>query len=320
MAESDPSAFEIAYRREKAARLQAEKLLEDSSRELYFKNRELEEANKNLKKNQQQLVQQEKMASVGLLASGIAHEINNPLGYSLSNMTVLSEYADDLTKLLSGLSEATDLDQVRALLQDENIQHILADLPELVRESVEGLESVRQIVGDIRAFARSGEAGPMDADINDGIRATLNVLKTQLKNRFQVHVNYGDLPPVRCLIGKLNQVFANIIINATQASGENGSIYIDTALEDGQVVIEISDDGPGIREDHLAEVFSPFFTTKPVGEGTGLGLSICYTIITEDHSGSLTVANGAGRGCGAMFRISIPADPEQRETTVSAGF
>lgn len=302
------SQYEVAYRREKAARLAAEKLLENSSRELYFKNQELEAANESLKQNQQQLVQNEKMASVGFLASGIAHEINNPLGYSLSNMTVLSEYAEELSTLLEKLTAAGDLAAVKEAVADEEVQHIMDDLPVLVRESIEGLETVRDIVSDIRSFARSGSAGPMDADVNGGIQSTLNVLKGQLKNRFDVQKNLGDLPVATCLIGKLNQVFANIITNATQAMPEGGTIYIDSRHVGEHIVIDISDDGPGVPDEHLAEIFSPFFTTKPVGEGTGLGLSICYAIITEDHGGHLTVSNGSGRGRGANFHIEIPIE------------
>lgn len=300
--------FERAYQREKAARVEAERLLENSSRELYFKNKELETANANLMRNQRQIVQQEKMASVGFLASGIAHEINNPLGYSLSNITVLKEYADDLRGMMKALENAEDLAAVRETIADDNIQHILADLPDLLEESLHGLESVKQIVSDLRAFARSGEDSAATADLNNILQTTLNVLKGQLKNRYTLDMELGDLPPLTCLAGKLSQVFANIIINATHAMPDGGHIFIDTRVENDQVIVEIADDGPGIPEAHLGEVFSPFFTTKPVGEGTGLGLAICYAIITEDHGGSLAVSNGTGRGAGACFRIAIPLD------------
>ncbi len=298
--------FEKAYKREKAARLAAEKLLENSSRELYFKNKQLEEANESLKRNQQTLVQQEKMASVGFLASGIAHEINNPLGYSLSNLTVLSEYAEDLGRLLQAIASSEDLDQVKSKLADDDVKHILADLPELIEESITGLENVKQIVGDIRGFARSGDHAAVSAQINDGIRTTLNVLKGQIKNKYQVEISLGELPEVSCQIGKLNQVFANIIMNATHAMPDGGVVYVNSFVDGQAVVVEISDDGPGVPEANLSEIFSPFFTTKPVGQGTGLGLSICYSIVVEDHGGNLTVANGSGRGTGATFRISIP--------------
>ena len=246
------------------------------------------------------------MASVGFLASGIAHEINNPLGYSLSNMTVLKEYADDLAVMMKALDTATDLDTVRDTIVDDNIQHILADLPDLLAESIHGLESVKQIVSDLRAFARSGEDSAATANLNEILQTTLNVLKGQIKHRYPVETHLGVLPPVTCMAGKLSQVFANIIINATQAMPDGGKVYIETRADGDHVIVEISDDGPGIPEAHLTEVFSPFFTTKPVGEGTGLGLAICYAIITEDHRGSLSVTNGAGRGVGANFKITIP--------------
>lgn len=294
-------AFEKAYQREKLARMEAEKLLEKMSRELFLKAQALEEANEGLKKNQQTLIQQEKMASVGYLASGIAHEINNPLGYSLSNLAVLKEYIAELSLFFQSVKEQGLPDAV----DEQNLQNTLDDMPDLIAETIEGMEAVKQIVGDLRGFARGGGAPASEAQINDGIQMTLNVMKGQLKHKVSVQLDLAELPPIDCYIGKLNQVFANIIGNAVQAMPEGGNLYVSSSVEGERIVIEISDDGPGVPPEVANDIFSPFFTTKVVGEGTGLGLSICYAIVTEDHRGSLTLSD-QGLGNGATFRIELP--------------
>lgn len=294
-------AFEKAYQREKLARLEAEKLLENMSRELYGKAQALEEANADLKKNQQTLVQQEKMASVGYLASGIAHEINNPLGYSLSNLSVLREYIEELETAFGLVIKAGLPETVNA----QNLENTLDDMPDLITETIEGMEAVKQIVSDLRGFARGGDAPASEAQVNDGIHMTLNVMKGQLKHKCQVHLDLAELPPIECYLGKLNQVFANIVGNAVQAMPDGGNLYIRSAVENENIVVEISDDGPGVAASEANDIFSPFFTTKTVGEGTGLGLSICYAIVTEDHGGSLSLSD-QGPGKGATFRIELP--------------
>ncbi|MFT7221657.1 MAG: two-component system NtrC family sensor kinase [Candidatus Azotimanducaceae bacterium] len=299
-------AHEIAYRREKLARLEAEKLLENLSRELYAKNKALEEANQNLTRNQQTQVQHEKMASVGFLAAGIAHEINNPLGYSLSNLGVMTEYIEELSNLLSTIMSAESLEQVHGLLSQKHFQDIFKDIPALAAESSEGLHTVRKIVKDLQGFARSGNSVQEQVNLNELVGSTLNVLKGNLKYQYVVHTALEDLPVVLCQPAKLNQVFANIIINATSAMPDGGEIYVSTRLDGNVLEVAISDNGPGIPDALKADIFSPFFTTKPVGQGTGLGLSICYAIVTEEHGGQLLV-NNEGRGTGANFILRLPA-------------
>lgn len=297
----------IAYEREKAARLAAEKLLEELTREVYFKNAELVKINREFKKQQQALIQQEKMASVGFLASGIAHEINNPLGYSLSNMSVLSEYIEELVSAIQTVrDDASIAETSKAPLSSESVVEVLIDMPDLVAESLDGLKAVKQIVSDLRGFARTNTAELTETNVNDCLTTTMNVLAAEIKRKAVLHVELKSTQLIDANAGKLNQVFANLIINAVHASPDKGNLYITTRDEDHQVVIDISDDGEGVPEEHRTEIFSPFFTSKPVGEGTGLGLSIAYAIIVEEHQGSLElVADGQGRG--ATFRIRLNA-------------
>lgn len=297
----------IAYEREKAARLAAEKLLEELTREVYFKNAELVKINREFKEQQQALIQQEKMASVGFLASGIAHEINNPLGYSLSNMSVLSEYIEELVSAIQTVrDDASIAETSKAPLSSESVVEVLIDMPDLVAESLDGLKAVKQIVSDLRGFARTNTAELTETNVNDCLTTTMNVLAAEIKRKAVLHVELKSTQLIDANAGKLNQVFANLIINAVHASPDKGNLYITTRDEDHQVVIDISDDGEGVPQEHRTEIFSPFFTSKPVGEGTGLGLSIAYAIIVEEHQGSLElVADGQGRG--ATFRIRLNA-------------
>lgn len=297
----------IAYEREKAARLAAEKLLETLTREVYFKNAELEKINREFKEQQQALIQQEKMASVGFLASGIAHEINNPLGYSLSNMSVLSEYIEELVSAIQTVrDDASIAETSKAPLSSESVVEVLIDMPDLVAESLDGLKAVKQIVSDLRGFARTNTAELTETNVNDCLTTTMNVLAAEIKRKAVLHVELKSTQLIDANAGKLNQVFANLIINAVHASPDKGNLYITTRDEGHQVVIDISDDGEGVPEEHRTEIFSPFFTSKPVGEGTGLGLSIAYAIIVEEHQGSLELA-ADGQGRGATFRIRLNA-------------
>ncbi|MDP4640877.1 MAG: ATP-binding protein [Pseudomonadales bacterium] len=310
-------AYRDAYQRERKARLRAEELLEKLASEIYSKNRELADANETLRKNQATLVQNEKMASVGFLASGIAHEINNPLGFSLSNLYVLLEYAADLIRINSALRAEPGLNEAcRKILDDPQLVFMLEDIPALTRESIAGLESVKQIVSYLRGFARTDKDETALHNINDSIQTTLNVLRNELKYKCQLHTTLADLPLIPLNAGRLSQVFANLVINALQAMPEPGGLYITTRVStDGQWVnIEIDDDGPGVPAAIANDIFNPFFTTKTVGEGTGLGLSICHAIIVEELGGQLRLQEeGQGKGKGASFLVSLPlhATPQQ---------
>ncbi|MFL2536836.1 MAG: sensor histidine kinase [Candidatus Azotimanducaceae bacterium] len=294
------NAFEKAYQREKAARLEAERLLEDLSRQIYAKNEELETLYQDLKANQSLLVQREKLASVGELASGVAHEINNPVGFCLTNLNTLESYLPILIQAC-----AAGVDHTDELVQSEST-YILEDLPILIQETSDGLRSIQSIVKDLRNYSRDNQEDDFTSvDINLGIQSTLNVLRSQIDQRYNVHLALDELPLVLCNPGKLNQVFANLITNALQAMANGGNLYIDSGCDDHWVWIRFSDDGPGIAEAVEGQIFQPFFTTKAVGDGTGLGLSICYTIITELHRGMITPVSD-GRGKGATFEVKIP--------------
>jgi two-component system NtrC family sensor kinase len=303
--------YEVAYHREKQARLVAEEQLERLSKQVYTKNQELEKAYESLRKNQITLVQNEKMASVGFLAAGIAHEINNPLGFSLSNLHVLLEYSAELNTLLTKLKSQPDLPSAgSSLLNDPQLAYILEDIPALTAESIEGLQSVKQIVSDLRGFARSDGNDKTLHNINDSIQSTLNVLRNELKYAHDVHTDLANLPEVPCSIGKLNQVLTNLIINALQAMDGPGCLYITSRAMLDSIEIEIGDDGPGVADDIQQDIFTPFFTTKPVGQGTGLGLSICHSIVVDDLGGGLQLLS-SGRGRGANFLITLLVNPQQ---------
>jgi len=280
-------------------------------RELQSRNAELEVAYTKLKGAQEQLIQSEKLASIGQLAAGVAHEINNPIGYVHSNLGTLNEY----TRHLLALVEAYDLAlgrsgnehgiaEIADLRRRFDIDFVASDLPQLLAESREGIERVRKIVQDLKDFSRSeaGDAWVM-ADVHRGLDSTLNIVWNELKYKAQVVKSFGELPLIECVPSELNQVFMNILVNAGQALRGRGIITVSTGREDDHVWIAIGDDGEGIHEDVMPRIFDPFFTTKPVGSGTGLGLAISYGIIRK-HSGNIHVTSTPGQG--TMFRIELP--------------
>jgi two-component system NtrC family sensor kinase len=260
---------------------------------------------------QSQLLQSEKMASLGQLAAGVAHEINNPIGYVNSNLGRLQEYTESLLGLLDSYDRMLDgaglNEEQRQTLESEkeriDLEFLRQDLGELISESREGTDRVRQIVQNLKEFSHVGNEERVAADLNAGIESTLNICWNELKYKAEVVRDYGDLPPVSCIPSQLNQVFLNLLVNAAQAIEGKGEIRISTSLADEQVEIRVEDDGKGMEKDQLSRIFDPFFTTKAVGQGTGLGLSIAYGIV-ERHGGSLTVSSEPGRG--SCFTIRLP--------------
>ena len=288
-------AFERAYHREKAARKQAEDELETLSREIYQKNEELSQLNADLLRNQAQLVQSEKLATVSQLASGVAHEINNPLGFSLSNLSTLKDYVAELTKLIADGHRPIP-DQTKLMLED---------LPVLIEETVDGLHSIQSIIKDLRNYSRDAGDQFTQTDVEACIRSTLNMLRNQITSEFDIKVTLDNLPLIDANPGKLNQVFSNLIINAIQAMPAGGEITIDGEFDAGELIVRIADTGPRIPDEILGTLFEPFHTTKPVGEGTGFGLSICRAIIVEHHGGSIE-ARPIDQGTGTVFEMSLP--------------
>jgi PAS domain S-box-containing protein len=286
--------------------------------ELRQSNESLLELNHKLRENQMQLVQSEKMAALGQIAAGVAHEINNPVGFVRSNLNTFSEYVVCFKKLLDGyhsLATAIEngdeaeqkkiLNEVQEIEKKENLEAILRDVGGLLKESVEGLERTKEIVRDLKTFARLDESERKEANVNDGIETTLKIIGNEMKYHCQLHKKLGEIPSISCYPGQLNQVILNLLLNASQAISDHGNITIETEATPTHIIIRVSDDGKGISEEHLPKIFTPFFTTKPPGKGTGLGLSISYGII-QKHNGTIDVKSEEGKG--TIFTIQLPIE------------
>ena len=248
-----------------------------------------------------QLLQSEKMASIGVLAAGIAHEINNPVGFVNSNMGTLKGYNETMIGLLEACraGRATEAD-----FADAEFDFLKEDIPDLLRESREGLERVRKIVADLKDFSRVDQAEWQEADLNAGIECTLNVVWNELKYKAEVIRDYAPaLPRVACLPAQINQVVMNLLVNAAHAIVQRGTITVRTGFDDAQVWIEVSDTGQGMPPAVQKRIFDPFYTTKPAGKGTGLGLSISYDIVAK-HGGRIEVSSAPGAG--STFRVCLP--------------
>jgi len=268
-----------------------------------------------LQQAQAQLLQSEKMASIGQLAAGIAHEINNPVGFVNSNMGSLSSYVDTLFKLIDGYDKtlapllgspaiSAALAQLKA---QADLDYLKEDVTNLVQESMDGLKRVRDIIKALKDFSHVGEPDWQLADLHHGLDSTLDIANSGFKYKATIDRQYGTLPPVKCLVSELNQVFMNLIVNASHAIRESGVIKIRTGAANGWVWIEISDSGVGIAEANLTRIFEPFFTTKPIGQGTGLGLSLSYNIINK-HGGRIEASSALGKG--SCFTVHLPVDPQ----------
>jgi len=282
---------------------------------------ELEQTLKELQATQSQLIQSEKMSSLGQLVAGVAHEINNPVNFIYGNLTHADSYIHELLNLLHiyRVSYPNPILEIQTQIQAMDLDFLIEDLPKLLFSMEVGAERIRKIVASLRTFSRLDEAELKETDIHQGIDSTLMILDHRLKpkaNYPQVEIirNYGNLPLVECYAGQLNQVFMNILVNAIDALEDSliqgkithnkPEIQICTQQVDTKIVIRIIDNGPGIPEQVRQRLFDPFFTTKPVGKGTGLGLSISYQIITERHGGSLQCISSPNEG--AEFIIQIP--------------
>ncbi|MHB8912016.1 MAG: ATP-binding protein [Lysobacter sp.] len=279
--------------------------------ELQLRHDELQNTYRRLAGAQEQLLQSEKMASIGQLAAGVAHEINNPIGYVHSNLGTLREYLGALFALIECFEAALQSDDpiahrddVRARRERLDIDFILGDLPKLLEESREGIERVTKIVQDLKDFSYAGRDETMrPSDLHKGLESTLNIVWNDLKYKVRLEKHYGELPLVECHQSEINQVLMNLLINAGQAIENRGSIIIATGAENGEAWISIADTGCGIAPDALQRIFEPFYTTKPIGRGTGLGLAITYGIIAKHH-GRIEVSSEPGAG--SAFRVVLP--------------
>ncbi|MEI6126028.1 MAG: CHASE domain-containing protein [Pseudomonadota bacterium] len=280
----------------------------------------LKKAEEEKKMIEAQLSRSEKMASIGQLAAGVAHEINNPTGFIQSNLTTLSRYIQRIAEMLSAYSEGmaalpqdiTAAQKLSAELEEKKkslkISYILGDVNYIISESLEGTERIKSIVNDLKSFSHVDQTEIKPADINQELDTTINVIWSELKYKCTIDKQYGSLPPLECNSGQLKQVFANLLINASHAIEKKGTITIQTSYESGAdngglIKIVITDTGSGIEPDKINRIFEPFFTTKDVGKGTGLGLSIAYDIIKK-HGGDITVESAVGRG--TSFTMLLP--------------
>lgn len=287
-------------------------LLRDAKRykqDLERRNTELATQKAELERLQAQLVQNEKMASIGQLAAGVAHELNNPAAFIYSNMESLARYVSNLSRLLGAHDHLPPspekTSQIEALKREIQYDVLLSDLPCIVADCQEGASRIHDIVQNLRTFSRLDEAELKKVDIHAGIEATIRLLSQYYNsNQIILQRDYAELPTVECFASQLNQVWMNLLTNAAQAIGNGpGEVRITTRLDDGMVSVTISDTGNGIAAEHLEKIFDPFFSTKPVGQGTGLGLSISYGIVAT-HGGVINVASVPNRG--TTFTTLIP--------------
>lgn len=272
---------------------------------------ELKALNDKLSMAQNQLLQSEKMAAVGQLAAGVAHEINNPIGFISSNLQTLQDYAARLLKLTDFYEKViskTGNDAYLAMQRDTQqrlqFDFVRQDLPELLSESIDGIERVTDIVKNLKAFSHVDNAHWQYANLVEGLENTLKIAANQLKYKVEIHRDYAaDLPEVYCQPNQINQVFLNLLVNAAQAMEHKGHLYLRAWQQGQSVCVEVRDTGPGIAPEHIKRLFEPFFTTKPVGSGTGLGLSLSYSIV-QKHQGEIDVHSVPGSG--ASFTIMLP--------------
>jgi PAS domain S-box-containing protein len=306
--------------RDVTERKEAETRRQQLENELRIQNAALERSISGMKQMQAGLIQSEKMASVGMLTAGIAHEINNPLAFVSSNLNRFQEYFDDAVALLKRWeafgdcleSEPRFREALGALHEEErrvDLSFVMEDFRNLMRHTRNGAERIRGIVERLRGFSHLASPDSAEADLHDAIDETLGIVWNELKYKAAVRKQYGVLPKVYCNIGEIKQVFVNLFVNAAHAIAGTGEIVIATESDDDHVIVRISDTGCGIPRQNLMRVFDPFFTTKDVGKGTGLGLWISATII-QKHNGSISVDSTVGKG--TIFTIRIPVNQAER--------
>lgn len=317
---NDADPYKAAYLRERAARLKAEELLETKSREVYLQNKQLQESYQKLQAQQDYLIQHEKLATLGTLSAGIAHDINNPLSFVSSNLSALSTYNETFIKLITTINDLINSDKIpsdikqmlKQQIVDDDLSFIEEDLPGLFHDTIDGLDRIRAIIDSMRLFSRSQTGERNNADIVSGIESTLKLLQSQLAkcSNLQLQLDLNPTPVINCNIQELNQVFMNLIINASHAveTEQKPIIKVKTEHNDDYITISIIDNGTGIPPDMAEDIFTPFFTTKPSGKGTGLGLPISRSII-EHHQGTLELKTK--QGTGTAFKIKLPINIEE---------
>ncbi|MFT5851685.1 MAG: two-component system NtrC family sensor kinase [Colwellia sp.] len=308
---SELNDYKIAYNREKKARQLAEKLLEDKTRVLYDNVLHLEGVVSKLKTTQGQLIQSAKMASLGQLTAGIAHEINNPISYSYSNLSCLSENITELFKLDKIIqdhnsdkeSADTVLSQYKIVREQIDADYLISDMPGLLLDTIEGIERVKKIILNLKQISYKGDDQLIACNINSCIKDCLKATANELKYSMAIKLDLADCGNILGQPYDLNQVFINLFINASHACETNGVLTISSVIDKDNVIIYVQDNGKGISEKNISNVFDPFYTTKPISEGTGLGLPISHAII-EKHNGIIEVESEIN--VGTCFKITLP--------------
>ena len=302
--------YRAAYERQKKARERAEQLLEERSRELYDSNQALKKAYDQLKDQKNQIFHQEKLATIGLLSAGVAHEVNNPAGFIRSNMSTQKNYIQSLLDYIRDLNQEYDKsasnEQItirEQLYKHHDIDFISEDMTSLIDESLDGIQRIERIVRSLRDFSRPDAVENLTFDLNECITSTLNLLKTKTKYKADVELELGDVPLLCGQPGSIGQVVLNFVVNACDAIEDFGKIVIRSYQHGEFGVFEVADNGSGIEEDALNSIFDPFFTTKEIGKGTGLGLSVSHGII-KNHGGVIEVSSKVGQG--TKFKVFIP--------------
>jgi signal transduction histidine kinase len=298
--------------------------LSRKNKDLIQKNLNLDAKNLELRAIQSQLIHQEKMASLGRLVAGIAHELNNPINFVHGNLPYLRNYFEDLKKLVNSLDSLPDeyKKEIGALKKELRYEFLVKDLDNILADLNEGADRIRHIIRNLKSFSRLDEAELKEASLQEGIESTLKILSQYYgRDKIPAQCNFAELPPILCYPGQLNQVWMNLLSNAAQAveGRPEPTVKVSTEMEDGKVLVTVSDNGAGIRPEVQSKIFEPFFTTKPVGQGTGLGLSICHSII-ERHGGQIWCESTPVTGTTFRVRIPIYARPDDlRERAKALG-
>jgi two-component system, NtrC family, sensor kinase len=289
--------------------------IRDAQQQLQARFNELHAMNRQLEEAQNQLLQQDKMASIGQLAAGVAHEINNPIGFVSSNLNTLRQYVEGLLSLseacdatLAAPGDGAMISAMAKKREDIEIDFLREDLPMLLDECADGLGRVKKIVQDLKDFSRVDHADWAQADLNGGLESTLNVVRHEVKYKAEVVKQLAPLPPIMCLAAQLNQVFMNLIVNAAHAIADKGTITLLSGVEQDWAWVQVEDTGCGMSAEVQRRIFEPFFTTKDVGKGTGLGMSLSFSII-QKHGGTIQVHSVVGKG--TAIRVWLPVEGPQ---------
>jgi two-component system NtrC family sensor kinase len=281
---------------------QTNDMLQDALKRLKHKHAVMNALHQQLKQANNQLLQTEKMAAIGQLAAGVAHEINNPIGFVASNLKTLADYVKQLLSLVDDMGEWGGL-ELEELKKKYAYRFICDDISGLLHDSNDGLERVEKIISSLRNFAQVGDEAFAQTNLLEGIESALNAVNNEIKDKAEIITDFTAVPPLECIGPQINQVIMNLLVNAAQSIEGFGSISLRTRSSEDEVCIEIEDTGSGMPAEISKRIFEPFFTTKPVGKGTGLGLSLAFNII-EKHHGRITVSSTLGKG--SCFKIYLP--------------